>query len=253
MRNVKAIFIKQFKSFFKNPGMYGTPVAFLVIPFLILLLTPGAGEDRGIIVSQFVLMFSGISIIGNASYIIAEDRDTMNLRFMGMAGVKPWQYLLATSGALLLVSIGVLYLFGLMAQYSGEAMMTFMALSTLGIACSILLGVTLGLSKLAPFTMLVALVLGAGPIFAAANETLANLFRFTYVQQMNIFIRQTSGAIIEMPDGTVQIMEGITVIPNEAIQIMAINAAVLLLIFVVTNLRNGLDGEKLANKRAAKG
>jgi len=248
MRNIKAIFIKQLKSFFKNPSLFGTPVSFLLIPFLMLMLTD-AGDARAIIVSQFVLMFAGISMIGNASYIITEDRSTMNLRFMGMAGVKPWQYLIATSGVFLLVSLGVLYLFGLMAGFSGAVMINFLILCMLGIVCSILLGTTLGLSKLAPFTMIIALVLGIGPIFAVANEALANMFRFTFVQQMNIFIRQTGGTILEMPDGTVQVIEGTAAIPEGMLQIMAINVAVLLVLFIVTNLRNGLDGERLAKKK----
>jgi len=249
MRNIKAIFIKQFKSFFKNPSLYITPAAFLLIPFLILWLTPDAGDARAIIVSQFVLMFAGISMIGNASLIITEDRSTMNLRFMGMAGVKPWQYLLATSGVFLLVSLGVLYLFGLMAGFYGEFMLNFMILGMLGIVCSILLGTTLGLSKLAPFTMIVALVLGVGPIFAVANETLANIFNFTFVQQMNIFIRQTGGAIVQMPDGTIEALEGTATIPEGAIPIMLINVAVLILLFIITNARNGLDGEKVAKRK----
>ena len=236
MRNIKAIFIKQLKSFFKNPSLFGTPGAFLLIPFLILLLIPGTGEDRGIIISQFVLMFAGISMIGNAAVVINEDRDTMNLRFMAMAGVKPYQYLLASGGVLLLVSLGALFLFGLMAQYSGEVMLNFLILSMLGITCSILLGTTLSLSKIAPFTMVVALILGVGPIFANGNETLANIFHFTYVQQMNNFIQQSS--------------EGIVSIPNDAFQIVLINLAVLLVLFIITNLRNGLDGEKLAKRRA---
>ncbi|MCL2837669.1 MAG: hypothetical protein FWE04_01185 [Oscillospiraceae bacterium] len=248
MRNIKAIFTKQLKSFFKNPSLFGTPASFLLIPFLMLMLTD-AGDARAIIVSQFVLMFAGISMIGNASYIITEDRSTMNLRFMGMAGVKPWQYLIATSGVFLMVSLGVLYLFGLMAGFSGEVMINFLILCMLGIVCSILLGTTLGLSKFAPFTMIIALVLGIGPIFAVANEALANMFRFTFVQQMNIFIRQTGGTILEMPDGTVQVIEGVAAIPEGMLQIMAINVAVLLVLFIVTNLRNGLDGERLAKKR----
>jgi len=251
MRNIKAVFIKQFKSFFKNPSLYGTPASFLVIPFLMLMLTD-AGDARAIIVSQFVLMFAGISMIGNASFIIAEDRSTMNLRFMGMAGVKPWQYLLATAGVFLLVSLGVLFLFGLMAGFSGEVMLNFLILCMLGIVCSILLGMTLSLSKLAPFTMIVALVLGVGPIFAVANETLANIFNFTFVQQMNIFIRQAGGAIIQMPDGTIEALEGVATIPDGGIQIMAINLAVLLMLFIITNVRNGLDGEKSTKRKSAK-
>ena len=234
MRKIKSVFIKQLKSFFKNPAMFGTPVAFLLIPFAILLLIPGADTDRGIIIAQFVVMFVGISMIGTSSGFIAEDRATMNLRFMGMAGVKPYQYLLATCGALLLISLGILTLFGLMGMYSGETMMNFLIISMLGAACSMLLGITLSLSKAAPFTMLVGMLLGIGPIFADANEVLESIFRFTYTHQVNTVIRGDLSTDLD-----------------DALTVVLINIAVLLLAFIVMNAKNGLDGEKLTKETRA--
>ena len=233
MRKIKAVFSKQIKSFFKNPSMYATPLAFLLIPFAIFMLMPGASEaDRGPIISQFVVMFAGISMIGNSAGVIAEDRSTMNLRFMGMAGVKPYQYLLATGGALLFISLCVLTLFGLMAQYSGEVFVNFLIITMLGVTCSILLGITLGLSKFYKFTMLVALLLGVGPIFANTNEVLNGIFRLTYAQQVNAAI-----------------ISDLTTNFNETLKIVLINAAVLLFAFLITNMRNGLDGERLSKSK----
>ena len=228
MRNIKAVFIKQILSFFYNPAMLGTPIAFLSIPFAILMLVPGADADSPIIIAQFVVMFVGISMIGTSSGFIAEDRLTMNLRFMGMAGVKPYQYLIGTCATLLLISFGALILFGLMGGYSGETMINFLTLSMLGSASSMLLGITLSLSKIGSFTPIIGILLGVGPIFADANEFLASIFHFVYTQQVNSAIRGDMTANL-----------------SEAIQITLINMAVLLLAFIFMNARHGLDGERL--------
>ena len=235
MRSAKAVFTKQILSFFKNPSMFGTPAAFLLLPFAITLLVPGAHYDRHIIVAQFVVMFVGISMIGTAAGFIAEDRATMNLRFMGMAGVKPHQYLIGTCGALLLISLGVLILFGLIGLYSGAVMINFLIFSMLGAANSMLLGITLSLSKIAPLTPIFGMLLGIGPMFADANEFLSTIFHFTYTQQVNNIIRS----------------EDLTAGFSEPLQIILINMAVLLIAFIVMNTRNGLDGERLKKKNGS--
>lgn len=232
MRNIKAIFKKQLLSFFKNPGMMGAPAFFLAIPFLILLLMSGADTDRNLIVSQFVVMFIGISMIGTASGFIAEDRLTMNLRFMGMAGVKPYQYLIGTCSALLIISCIVLVLFGLMYQFTGGAMVNFLAISILGAATSMIFGITLSLSKFNSFTMPISLLLGVGPIFAEANEVLSTIYHFIYTMQLTNVLREG--------DMTADLTENL--------QIILLNMAVLLVLFIITNARYGLDGEKLGKK-----
>jgi len=230
MRNIRAVFIKQILSFFKNPAMFGTPAAFLAFPFVISLLLADAEMD--VIVAQFVVMFVGVSIIGTSAGLIAEDRATMNLRFMGMAGVKPYQYLISTSGALLLISLTALILFGLIGRHSGDALATFMVVAMLGAVNSMLFGITLSLSKIAPFTPIIAMILGIGPMFSDANEVLSNIFHFTYTQQVVNIIRG----------------EDLTVSIAEPLQIILINLAVILLAFVVMNMRTGLDGERIAKK-----
>ena len=229
MRNIKAVATKQMLSFFKNATFFGTPMFFLLIPFAILLLMAGADTNRHLVVSQFVVMYIGISMIGNASAYIMEDRTTMNLRFMGMAGVKPYQYLIGTCIVLLATSLVILFLFGLMIQYSGNEMLNFLKISMLGSATSMLFGITLGLTKIGPFVTPIGLLLGVGPIFAEANETLATIFNFTYTMQITNVIR----------DGD---MTGDL---SHSLQIVLINMAVILIAFIILNAKTGLDGEKM--------
>jgi len=231
MRNIKAVFIKQVLSYIKNPAMYGTPITFLLLPLAFRIFIPEIQPE--LIVTQFLVMFVGISMIGASAGFLAEDRVTMNLRFMGMSGVKPYQYLIGTCGTLLVVSFIAITLFGLIGQHSGQALINFITVSMLGAASSMLLGITLGLSKFADFTMIIALLLGVGPVFADANETLEQIFYFTYTMQVNNAVQGY-----------------LNVNPIGSIQIILINMTVLLIAFIVMNMKNGLDGEKIVKKMA---
>jgi len=236
MKNIKAIFTKQLLSYIKNSARWGAPATFLVIPFLFLILAP-AGVNMAVLTAQFVIMFVGISMVGGSAGFIIEDKTTMNLRFMGMAGVRPYQYLIGTCAVLLLVSLGFLILFGLISGHSGEAMINFLILAMLGAASSMLLGITLGLSKLAPFTMIFGILLGVGPVIATdfGSDMVAQIFHLTFTYQVNSALR-----------------DDLATFPMEAAQIVLINMAVILLGFIIINARVGLDGERLGKKREAK-
>lgn len=232
MRNIKAVFTKQTLSFFKNPERWGVPATFLLIPFLFLVLVPGFSirEGNNVIVAQFVIMFIGISMIGSSAAFISEDSRTMNLRFMAMAGVKPYQYLIGTGATILLVSFSALVLFGLMQGRSLVAMVNFLVISMLGAACSMLLGITLRLSKIAKFTGVIALILGVMPIMGDYGVPyITELFGFIFTQQVNYAIRQDLMSF-----------------PAESVRLIAINLVVLLVIFLSVNSRTGLDGERIA-------
>jgi len=268
MRNIKAVFTKQFLSYVKNPGRWVMSLTFLLIPFILSMVN---NEGVAIFTIQFVIMFVGLSMIGGSAGMILEDKETMNLRFMGMAGVKPYQYLISTCGVLLIVSLGVLTLFGLIRGHSGEILVNFLIVTMLGVSCSILLGITLGLSKLAPFTWIVAILLGIGPVMANdfGAGFLSQVFYFSYTYQIDVALR---GSISTLPDVTtiyelssvyniadmyelraflreLRTPRDLAILPMGSIRILLINMAVILLAFVVTNLRYGLDGERLVKAR----
>ena len=224
MRNIKAVFTKQTLSYFTNPSFYGAAGTFLLLTFVFIILVPGVEAE---VVPQFVTLFTGISMIGAAAGFIGEDRATMNLRFMGMAGVKPYQYLIASAATLLIISFGALILYGLMGRFSGQDFIQFMAVTMLGAVNSILFGTTLGLHKiLSNYAIVAGLLLGIGPNFAGFNDTLFNIFRLAYTQQVNLTIRGEVSFADSLP-------------------ILLANTAVLLAAFLVMNTRVGLDGEKI--------
>ena len=179
-------------------------------------------------VNLFTLMYIGIAMISTASSFIWEDRLTMNLRFMAMAGVKPYQYLLGTGGALLLVSFVILFLFSVVGGYFGGEMVTFLSLTMLGAAASILLGITVALTKpsLAWIGAVVPYVFGFAPMLAELNESMASAFYFTFTQQINI-------AVTGMAEG---------LDPTRSFQIVFANIGIILLAFVIMHKKNGLEG-----------
>ena len=224
LRNIKAVFTKQTLSYFRNPSFFGPAGSFLILTLAFSVFLP---ESVSEIVPQFVTLFTGISMIGVSAGFIGEDRATMNLRFMGMAGVKPYQYLMASAATLLLISFAVLIVYGLIGRYSGPMFIQFIAVTMLGAVNSILLGTTLGLHKiLSNFAIVAGLLLGIGPNFANFNDTLFNVFRLAYTQQVNLTIRGEISFADSLP-------------------ILLANMAVLLVAFWVMNARVGLDGEKI--------
>jgi len=212
MNNIKAIFFKQFTTQIKVPVMIGQGVFFLImlVAFMFLL-----AEDEGVPctvarpcveaylceacaaheetvfrlsditqVGLFVIFFIGMAIVSSTSMMVQEDKTTKNLQFMAMANVKPYQYLLATVPALIIPVFILLILFGLLGGYIIAYPLSFMALTLSSAMVSIMLGVTIGLSKVPTLAMPIALLLGMGPQLIERNETLANTLQFLYVMQV---------------------------------------------------------------------
>ena len=222
MRNTNAIFIKQLRSFFKKPAIIGQVAMLLVMAAVFSILVQDVPSYA--FTTIFSIMFVGLAMVGTTSSFIIEDRATMNLRFMAMAGVRPHQYLIGTGGALLLVSFGTLAIFSLIGRYSGMYILIFLGITMIGATASILLGTTLSLTKFpwlsGPFSM----ILGFAPMISDTNESVERIFRFLYTQQINTAIRNLSG------DHT------------QAIQIILVNMAVILAVFIWMHKKNGLNG-----------
>lgn len=211
MNNIKAVFIKQATSLVKVPIMLVQGVVFLIIAVVMnfLLNEPEeydcyvcvpayvcevcqAREDERFSlpipsgISMFAVIFVGLALVGSASAMVSEDKTTMNLRFMAMADVRPWQYLLATLGSMIIAVSAMLSLFALAGGYFGMDFVRYMALGVSGGLVSVLFGITIGLSRFPLLAMPISIMLGLGPGFANANEALANVLRFTFIQQVNI-------------------------------------------------------------------
>ncbi|MCL2874071.1 MAG: hypothetical protein FWE29_03975 [Defluviitaleaceae bacterium] len=251
MKITKAIFIKQFRSLIKNPIMIIQAVFYLA---LIIIITFLANDNRGnedciscipayvceqclidnappdtptpSLAGLFAVMFVGLSLVGFSSSLVYEDKTTQNLRFMSMAGVKPKQYLIGTALSLLIISFLILILFAIVGWYVDSRILWFLSVGTFGIIVSILLGITIGMSKYPVLATPLSMVLGLGPMLSSFNENLAHMLRFTYTQQINIVFSD--------------IREGLTTDLTNNFLIIAANGLVVLLLFIWVNRKGSL-------------
>jgi hypothetical protein len=239
MNNTKAIFIKQTQSLIKSPAMLVQAALFLImvlvlsfliglddtdcddcVPAYVCTACEEKNPDRPnpSIGGLFTVMFVGMALMGSASALVQEDKTTNNLRFMTMAGMKPFQYLPGTGAALYIMSVGVIILFALVSRHFGVEMLWFVSVTAAGAFVSVLLGIAMGLSKIPVLTTPVSMILGMGPMLSSFNDSLARWLRFTYTQQVNI-------ALSDISNGTGGEMASNFII-------IGINGLVILLIFV---------------------
>ena len=211
MRNTKAIFFKQTSSQLKSPVMIFQAVLFLLIVLIMSFFMSGDDDECYTcipayvcatcleeasafyipdisIAALFAVMFVGLTLVSMAAALVNEDKSTQNLRFLAMANVKPYQYMLGTLASMFIISFVIIILFAIVGQYFGTDMLWFVAIATSGAVVSILLGAAIALSKFAVVLMPVSLVLGMGPMLSEFNEGLANTLRFTYTQQIRLAV-----------------------------------------------------------------
>ena len=211
MNNIKAIFMKQMASLIKHPVLIINGIIFLVLAGVFMFfLSPDEEKDCHICVpayvcavcqeeednrfqlplpsqvGMFAVIFVGLGLMGSASAQVNEDKTTTNLRFMAMAEMRPYQYMLGTVAAMIIVVAVMLVPYALLGGYLGERFLWFMVVGLLGGLSSILFGMVVGLSKVPILATPISIVLGLGPTFSSFNETIANLLRFTFIQQVNI-------------------------------------------------------------------
>jgi len=246
MNNTKAIFIKQFTSMLKVPMLIGQGILFLILAAAMMFLSPPETpecETHACVpayvcaacqeiadarfqlpipsgVGLFAVMFVGLALIGSTSSLVNEDKTTTNLRFMAMADVRPYQYLLGTLASMIIVVTVMLVFYALLGRYWGADMFWFMAIGVSGGLVSILLGVVTGLSKVPVLSLPLSLILGFGPTLSAQNETLANLLRYTFMQQVNIAIAELDADL------------------TSNFLIIAANGAAVLLLFAIMHRKN---------------
>ena len=252
MTNMKAIFIKQMQSLLKNPAMLIHAAIYiglvLVMTFIAteppeydcdicypayvcaehLDITAPLDVPRPSLAGLFAVMFVGLVLVGFSAALITEDKATQNLRFMAMSGVRPKQYLIGTAASLLLLTFAIILVFALVGGYLfGPDLPYFLAIGMLSALVSVLLGVTIGLSKYPIVASPISMILGIGPMLSTMNENLARYLRFTYTQQVNRAFSDIS--------------EGVVLDFTENFIIIGINGVVVLLAFLWVNRRGTLS------------
>ena len=229
MRIIKAIFSKQAKDMFKNPMVF---IMFLVFPgvaFIITLLMPEEYMTGNVIVTMMAAMFAGMGLINAASDVIAEDIERRSLRFLVIAGVKPHQYLIGTGGFFLLAGAVTSVVFALIGDFTATETAKFLAVMICGTAASILLGIVIGMwsknrQAATSLAMPAAVIVGFTPMLASFNETIEKVAGFLFTQQINVIVNDFSVSIFG------------------PLLVIALNIAVLAVLFVLAYKKKGLKG-----------
>jgi len=231
MRSIKAIFIKQAKDMIKSPMAL---IMFLIFPAVALMMTifvAGANDDipPNMFVTMMAAIFAGMGLITSASDAIAEDIERKCLRFLVIAGVKPYQYLIGTSGFFILAGTVTSIAFALIGDFTLAETMKFLAIMVPGVAASVLLGATIGMyaknrQGAASLGMPAAVLVGFTPMLANFNETIARVGGMLYTQQINVIVNDFSAGLLR------------------PVLVIAVNIAVLTVLFVIAYKKKGLKG-----------
>ena len=227
MRIIKAFFIKQAKDMFKNPMVL---VMFIIFPVVALMMTKLVTvEDLppNMFVTMMAAIFAGMGLISSATGVIAEDIEQKSLRFLMIAGVKPYQYLFGTIGFYLLAGAVASVLFALIGDFTGTETLKFLAVMISGTAASILLGAAIGLlsknqKTATSLSMPVAMIVGFTPMIATFNETVEKAAGVLYTQQINVIVNDFSAGLWK------------------PLLVIACNIAVFIVIFVAAYKKKGI-------------
>ncbi len=231
MNSARAIFIKQFRDTFKNRMVL---IQFIVFPVMAFVLTelvakPDTTIPNNMFVTMFAAMFVGMTPLMMVNSAIAEDKEHKSLRFLVMAGVKPYEYLLGIGGFVLAVCTLISVLFGFIGGFSGLEFAKFVAVLILGSATSVLLGALIGiLSKnqqaAAAIGVPIFMILAFSPMVAQFNKTVAKVASIFYTQQVNTLVNNFSANT------------------TKPFLIILANIAVLTVLFVAAYRKKGLKG-----------
>ncbi|MCL1983448.1 MAG: ABC transporter permease [Clostridiales bacterium] len=199
MRSVKAIFSKQLRDMFKNRTVL---IQFVVFPLVAFAFTEIVAKPNGSIpdsmfVTMFASIYAGVTVLTTTAGTIAEDRERKSLRFLIMAGMKPYQYMLGVGGVMIAASLLVAVVFGATGGFHGVNFVRFVVVLVLGSVASSLLGATLGIvsknqQAAAAMAMPLGMILGFTPLLAMFSQTVKKLFCIFYTMQVDMLVSDFS-------------------------------------------------------------
>ncbi|MCL2140925.1 MAG: ABC transporter permease [Dehalococcoidia bacterium] len=240
MRSAKAIFVKQLRDTLKNRVMLIQFVLFPAIAFVMTEFVAKPNEEISdvIFITMFAAMFAGMTPLMMPNTIIAEDKEHKSLRFLVMAGVKPFEYLLGIGGFVLVISSFVALAFATMAGFSGPELGQFVLVMILGSAASIILGATIGIfsknqQSATALGTPIMLLFAFSPMIAMFNERLSQITSFLYTLQVRELILSFDPSSLPSDDSFSY---------AKPILIILANIVVIAILFVLAYKKKGLRG-----------
>ena len=230
MRNIDAVFMKQIKETLKNKTIL---IQFLMFPVMVIIMENAVKiEDmpEHFFVKLFAVMFVGMAPLTCMSAIISEEKEKNTLRALMMSNVKPFEYLIGVGFYVWLMCMAGAAVFAVCGGYSGMNFCVFMLIMAVGILLSGLTGAVIGVfsknqMSATSVTVPVMMIFSFLPMLSMFNESIEKIARITYSQQMSILINGL----------------GNTEIKAESVIVIAVNFAVMAVLFAVAFKKKGLS------------
>lgn len=190
LHNTMAILTKQLKETFKNKSVLIQIVMFPVIAIILSNSVTDTMVPPEYFVILFATMYVGMTPIIILSSIISEEKETGSLRMLIMSNVKPIEYILGISFYVVICCLGGLIVMGLTGGYQAMQLVYFVAICTLGMLVSILIGSVIGIyakNQMAANSLAVPamLICAFVPMLSMFNEGVKKFSSFIFTQQIN--------------------------------------------------------------------
>jgi len=189
----------------------------------------GVLGDMDVQAGMFAAMLIGSGPMMTIANNVAEDNEYKGLRFLVMAGVKPWQYLLGLAGSMFIASALSLAALILIGGFTGEVLLRLIIVAVLGLIASSILGGAVGIfsknvQQASAITTPLMMVLAFTPMFAGFNETVARIAEFLFPYQVLMVVLNPYADFVR------------------ALIVVGANAVVLLAFFAIAYKKKGLRG-----------
>lgn len=193
MKNIKAIFMKQMKDTFKNKTVL---IQFVMFPLLTILMEKAVtlkDLPEHFFVNLFASMYIGMAPLTTMAAIISEEKEKNTLRALLLSNVKPMEYLLGIGSYIWFACMIGACVFGWVGEYEGKNMISFLCIMAVGILSSLLIGAAIGTwsrNQMAStsLTVPVMIVFSFLPMISMFNESVKNVAKFAYSQQISLLI-----------------------------------------------------------------
>lgn len=202
MKNIAAIFQKQMKDTFKNKTVL---IQFIMFPILTIIMGKAVnleGMPENFFCQMFACMYIGMAPLTSMAAIISEEKEKNTLRVLMMADVKPLEYLVGVGSYIWAACMLGVCVIGLCGKYTGGEYAAFVAIMSVGILTSMIIGAAIGTwSKnqmmATSLTVPIMMIFAFAPMLSMFNETIRKIAGIAYSQQISNLIGQIGAIQVE--------------------------------------------------------
>lgn len=197
MNNIISILKKQLKDTLKNKTVL---IQFIMFPLLTLIMDYAVvieGMPENFFVNLFSTMYIVMAPLTSMASIIAEEKEKNTLRVLMMSNVRPFEYLFGIGiyvWVICMIGSAVICTCG---GYELQVSVSFMGIMAIGILASLLAGAAIGTwshtqMMATSITIPIMLLFSFMPMLSLFNTTIAKIAKFTYSEQIRLFLVQVN-------------------------------------------------------------